>query len=113
MNPQVHNSVYYNYNLSVNGVKEEHGKDYAKDYLTDLIVSRSSMWLQSDHYILLAVICNIVSFFWIEPIQKKNGVLYMKNRKKGAILPIEWRIMNEWYIYPLKQVKVVQFLPVR
>jgi len=36
---QVGNSVYYNYALSVNGKREEHGADYEKDYLTKLIVS--------------------------------------------------------------------------
>ena len=36
---QVGNSVYYNYNLSVNGKTESHGDNYPDDYLTDLIVS--------------------------------------------------------------------------
>ncbi len=36
---QVHNSVYYNYTLSVNGKAEKHGDSYATDYLTDIIVS--------------------------------------------------------------------------
>lgn len=36
---QVGNSQYYNYTLSVNGEAEVHKDDYAKDYLTDLIVS--------------------------------------------------------------------------
>ena len=36
---QVGNSVYYNYTLSVNGKREDHGSDYEKDYLTKLIVS--------------------------------------------------------------------------
>jgi len=38
---QVGNSVYYNYTLSVNGKREQHGTDYDKDYLTKLIVSTS------------------------------------------------------------------------
>ena len=36
---QVGNSVYYNYTLSVNGKKEDHGDHYKTDYLTDIIVS--------------------------------------------------------------------------
>uniref|UniRef100_A0A8C9YYJ9 N-acetylglucosamine-6-sulfatase n=1 Tax=Sander lucioperca TaxID=283035 RepID=A0A8C9YYJ9_SANLU len=31
------NSKYYNYTLSVNGKPEEHGADYSKDYLTDVL----------------------------------------------------------------------------
>ncbi|XP_072026477.1 LOW QUALITY PROTEIN: N-acetylglucosamine-6-sulfatase-like [Amphiura filiformis] len=41
----VHNSVYYNYTLSVNGKAEVHGDDYAKDYLTDIINNRSHEFL--------------------------------------------------------------------
>lgn len=37
--PQVGNSKYYNYTLSVNGKEENHGDNYEKDYLTDLVVS--------------------------------------------------------------------------
>ncbi len=37
--PQVGNSKYYNYTLSVNGKEEKHGDNYEKDYLPDLIVS--------------------------------------------------------------------------
>ena len=33
----VGNSKYYNYSLNVNGVLEDHGDDYEKDYLTDNI----------------------------------------------------------------------------
>ena len=33
----VGNSQYYNYDLSVDGVREHHGRDYEEDYLTDLI----------------------------------------------------------------------------
>mmetsp|Transcript_28022 Transcript_28022/g.82035 ORF Transcript_28022/g.82035 Transcript_28022/m.82035 type:complete len:321 (-) Transcript_28022:1032-1994(-) len=34
------NSVYYNYTLSNNGVPEQHGDDYAEDYLVDLVKNR-------------------------------------------------------------------------
>ncbi len=36
---QVGNSVYYNFDLSVNGKREHHGDKYPDDYLTDIIVS--------------------------------------------------------------------------
>lgn len=36
--PQVGNSKYYNYTLSVNGKEEKHADNYEKDYLTDLVV---------------------------------------------------------------------------
>ena len=44
---QVGNSKYYDYTLSVDGVAEEHGSDYAEDYLTDLIYNRSLAFLDS------------------------------------------------------------------
>lgn len=34
------NSVYYNYQLSVNGKAEVHKDKYENDYLTDVIVSK-------------------------------------------------------------------------
>ncbi|XP_061430140.1 N-acetylglucosamine-6-sulfatase-like [Lethenteron reissneri] len=44
-NGLVQNSKYYNYSLSVDGKLEEHGADYGKDYLTDLIANRSLHFL--------------------------------------------------------------------
>lgn len=35
---QEKNSKYYNYTLSVNGKPQNHGADYSKDYLTDVLV---------------------------------------------------------------------------
>ncbi len=35
------NSVYYSYQLSNNGTVEQHGHNYATDYLTDLVANRS------------------------------------------------------------------------
>ncbi|XP_054480485.1 N-acetylglucosamine-6-sulfatase [Anoplopoma fimbria] len=40
------NSKYYNYTLSVNGKAENHGADYSKDYLTDVLANRSLDFLQ-------------------------------------------------------------------
>eukprot|EP00040_Diaphanoeca_grandis_P009007 m.47205 g.47205 ORF g.47205 m.47205 type:complete len:745 (-) comp20446_c0_seq1:240-2474(-) len=42
----VGNSVYYDYTLSINGTTEQHGSDYGKDYLTDLLANRSVTWLR-------------------------------------------------------------------
>jgi N-acetylglucosamine-6-sulfatase len=41
------NSVYYNYTLSVDGVAEPHGADYATDYLPDLLTNRSIALIKS------------------------------------------------------------------
>ncbi|PIK38994.1 putative N-acetylglucosamine-6-sulfatase-like, partial [Apostichopus japonicus] len=45
-NGLIYNSVYYNYNISVNGVVETHHDDYYKDYLTDLIHNKSIDFLK-------------------------------------------------------------------
>ncbi|XP_052802296.1 N-acetylglucosamine-6-sulfatase-like isoform X1 [Mya arenaria] len=44
-NGLVGNSVYYNYSLSVNGVREKHGDTYPQDYLTDVIHKRARNFL--------------------------------------------------------------------
>ncbi|XP_077977097.1 N-acetylglucosamine-6-sulfatase-like isoform X3 [Glandiceps talaboti] len=41
----VHNSVYYNYVLSINGTAEKHGDDYKTDYLTDLLARHAQDFL--------------------------------------------------------------------
>ena len=38
---------YYNYTLSIDGVAEEHGDNYEKDYLTDVIGRKAESWLNS------------------------------------------------------------------
>ncbi|XP_029941251.1 glucosamine (N-acetyl)-6-sulfatase (Sanfilippo disease IIID), b [Salarias fasciatus] len=43
----VGNSQYYNYSLSVNGKEEKHGDRYEDDYLTDLILNRSLVFLDN------------------------------------------------------------------
>jgi len=44
----VGNSRYYDYTLSVNGVAEVHGHDYAADYLTDLALNRTLAFLEAN-----------------------------------------------------------------
>ena len=41
----VGNSQYYNYAVSDNGVKVQHGSDYATDYFTDVVANRSYSFL--------------------------------------------------------------------
>ncbi|KAM4635001.1 glucosamine (N-acetyl)-6-sulfatase (Sanfilippo disease IIID), b [Polymixia lowei] len=43
----VGNSQYYNYTLSSNGKEEQHGDNYQKDYLTDLVLNRSLNFLDN------------------------------------------------------------------
>ena len=40
------NSRYYDYALSVNGHAEQHGSNYATDYLTDLVANRSQAYIR-------------------------------------------------------------------
>ena len=42
----VGNSVYYNYDVSNDGKREYHGKDYATDYLPDLVKNESVKFIQ-------------------------------------------------------------------
>ena len=44
---QVGNAKYYNYTLSINGEEEEHGDDYATDYLTDVIGRKAADFLSN------------------------------------------------------------------
>ena len=44
---QVGNAKYYNYTLSINGAEEEHGDDYATDYLTDVIGTKAADFLNN------------------------------------------------------------------
>ncbi|KAL4225641.1 hypothetical protein ACF0H5_016330 [Mactra antiquata] len=48
-NGLVGNSRYYNYALSVNGVREKHGNQYPQDYLTDVIHKRAVSFLLKQH----------------------------------------------------------------
>jgi hypothetical protein len=41
----VGNSRYYNYNISRNGVVEQHHSDYGLDYFTDLISRDANAWI--------------------------------------------------------------------
>eukprot|EP00048_Salpingoeca_helianthica_P017930 m.239752 g.239752 ORF g.239752 m.239752 type:complete len:549 (+) comp22808_c0_seq1:14-1660(+) len=43
----VGNSIYYDYTISIDGVAEQHGADYAKDYLTDLVANHSITFLHN------------------------------------------------------------------
>lgn len=40
------NSVYYDYNMSVNGMQVSHGSNYSFDYFTDLVGNHSLAWLE-------------------------------------------------------------------
>eukprot|EP00026_Physarum_polycephalum_P001268 Phypoly_transcript_01269.p2 GENE.Phypoly_transcript_01269~~Phypoly_transcript_01269.p2 ORF type:complete len:397 (-),score=45.48 Phypoly_transcript_01269:413-1603(-) len=40
------NSVYYDYNMSVNGLLVSHGGNYSTDYFTDLVGNHSVAWLE-------------------------------------------------------------------
>lgn len=42
----VGNSRYYNYNMSRNGVVEQHHSDYGLDYFTDLISRDANAWIE-------------------------------------------------------------------
>jgi len=42
----IRNSRFYNYSLNVNGVRHQHGDNYEKDYLPDVITNRTISFLQ-------------------------------------------------------------------